>query len=269
MVNAADTQKQHLMQKIRKELAALYVPSIMLQIKQQWAPSLYMLSTTPTDTANQTLRDMLATVFPERPEPRVWNAACSKYLVFWLVSPDKYLQTDPSILEKWVTLGEHRADLNIIVLVDGSRDTVGYWVRSAYLAQHADCTPSNWHEAFAILNSLPPTSCWNLERQRFTQTPTTTNNEDSPKQKWLSVWLKKWGKRYVAPRLGFDNAYAAFYHSYQAISAIKRGMHHKRPEKVLVQIPDRVPDEEMAGELIDQGFRHYTPTIFQGVDDNA
>lgn len=268
MVSYADTQKHSLLKKIQSELAALYVPQTLLDVKRIWSPGISILSAQAVDIEQQSFQDAELLLYHDGALNEILSAAKGKYVL--ICRPDilALFQSDIAVLEKWATLGELRGDIDALAIMMLDETVAAYFVRGAYLTQEIlPCGVEHWVALAAIVDARHP-SFWDFEHQRLLpagQTPLTRMRSE----KRLSRALKNWGKRVIAPRVGFDNAYQVFYHTYQAGQALKRSLRSRRvttrtAPNSAVKV-DNNPDA--AGNLIDQGFRHYTKVIFEGEHD--
>lgn len=270
MVNAADAQKRALLNKIESELAALYIPAHRLAIKRQWAPGMSILTPHADALRDQTLTDTERVLYQPDDFASLLSAlqtAKGKYLVLLTTrSPDTWPQ-DPAALEKWATLEETRDDIAVLVLMDADNRVRGYIVRAAFWAQEiAPRLPGDWAALHDALTRLGVARYWDVSRQRLLPAGQTASTLPARREKKISRAIKNWGKRVIAPRVGFDNAYQVFYHTYQAGQAFQRALRSRRATRSPASPPAAAaePNPAQAGERIDQGFRHYTAVLFEG-----
>jgi hypothetical protein len=98
---------------------------------------------------------------------------------------------------------------------------------------------------------------WDVERQQLTYTEPGSRQKPA-RQRKVSIALKRFGRRYIVPRVGYDNAYQLFYHSYQAFQVLRRIVKTRRQPVLARTAPaaEATPDPATAGTLLQKAFRN-------------
>ncbi len=252
MVNSADQNKTQLLEKIRDELATLYLLPCQKAIKRQWAPGLSIVCS--GYLADQTLTDaaVVHDVDPKRPftHPSLLRG---KYLLFWDAPPDLRIE-DRAFAEKLVLTMELRPSLHAIFL-QSEGQLVGRLLRGQFTFSELPTSQADigWEQLDPIILAKTDVQVWDLHTQSLTHRQTMSQ---TPERR-LSRSIKNFGKRHIAPRIGFDTAYELFYHSYRVFALSKRAL---RGRRMMVQ-PESSAGLE-PGQAIDQAFRHATDILF-------
>lgn len=265
MVNDADVRRQELFNKLQSELAALYIPSHMLTLKQQWAPAISIVTSSPDTYAGQSFHDW-EWLMPDSALTPLYTAQ-GKYRLYLNPASESRILNDGGLLEKLATWSEHFTERHAIIVHDSTGRFEGIWIRSHFgdrtlRLDHTNETALDTVIAHVVANT--DAAYWNYNTQSMRYQPQTTVSVRPSQQKAISRWIKHVGKKYVAPRIGFDNAYQIFVHAYEIFRITRRSLTRRRlkaPEAS--SLSEATPSMMIAqGEQIDQGFRQYTPVIF-------
>ncbi|MDA8194122.1 MAG: glycosyltransferase [Thermaerobacter sp.] len=258
MVNAADQKKRQLMAKIESELATLYLPRHQRAIKRVWAPGLSLMgSPDPTQWKSQTFADWVPS--PDQGSFLQQLATVRGRFVLVLMDNPGLLTTDRALFEKLLTVAEWDGTINAIAIgnADGPRPSALLLASRFLFGELLALAPQSADALWALTETATSLRWWDPERQQLSDRPVVHAGR---REKRISRWLKNFGKRFIAPRVGFDNAYQTFYHLYQAGQIIRRSLAHPQPPLAGTASDTLAPDDR--GILLDQGFRHYTPLRF-------
>lgn len=253
MVNSADREKTQLMAKIQDELASIYFPPHQREIKRNWAPGVNLIASKAIVESQSLLDSTIVSLSdPEHPFAAL-DLLTAKYLFFSepdLIEP----LNDSALMEKLALTMEMRQEIHAIVLKHGAI-TLGRFLRSRFVFAELPVheSHSTWNQLDQIIAAKTDVYVWDLDNQ----TLIVKSQWQAPPERRISRAIKNFGKRHVAPRIGFDTAYQLFYHSYRVFQLSKRAL-RRRPQTISSQ----PLEARETGEQLDQGFRHYTDILF-------
>jgi hypothetical protein len=253
MVNSADRTKTQLMAKIHDELASVYFPPHQREIKRNWAPGVNIIAPKAL-VESQSLIDSTIVSLTDLEHPFAeMHLLTAKYLFFaapGLIEP----LIDSALMEKLAVTMEMRQDIHAILLKHDEM-TLGRFLRAHFVFAELPVheSHSTWDQLDPIVAAKTDVYVWDLDNQ----TLIIKSQWQAPPERRISRAIKNFGKRHVAPRIGFDTAYQLFYHSYRVFQLSKRALRGRPQMK-----PPQPMEVGETGEHLDQGFRHYTGILF-------
>ncbi len=253
MVNSADRTKTQLMAKIHDELASVYFPPHQREIKRKWSPGVDIVAPDVLVEA-QSLMDSKVVSLTDVEHPFAEKDLLTAKYLFFAAPGFTETPNDSALMEKLALTLEMRQDIHVILLKRGEM-TLGRFLRSRFVfaelpVHESHCT---WDQLDPMIAAKTDVYVWDMENQ----TLITISQWQVPPERRISRAIKNFGKRHVAPRIGFDTAYQLFYHSYRVFQLSKRALRpHPRTR------PPQPMDGPETGEHFDQGFRHYTDILF-------
>ncbi len=272
MVNDADQKRQQLHRHIQDENAALFIPAIEQGIKTAWAPGVTVMGA--AEPLEQTLQDVEWLSASPADSVASISRALGKYLFIMETAPT-VLQADRALLEKLAAWSEWHDSIHAARILDPEGKLAAYWIRARFLTEFlAPNADLPWNHLWEEVQARTDVWTWSSKRGGFTNKPdaqeTVAEGENRRNNRRISRWVKDFGKRHIAPRVGFDQSYEIFYHAYQTFRLTRKVMRRRtRLASPVSPIESLELSPTEAGLAIDRGFRHYTPVNFSGGDANA